>query len=197
MKLKFNVLLGSGSPRRRDLLDSIQVRYSVVKPDILEQMKSDEPPKDYVLRNSHEKSQAVLQRNQPSEPTVIISADTIVEFQNQIIEKPKDKKEAFDLLSMLSNQTHQVSTGFVLLPVGFESKTIEHCVSTKVSFREISDQEIHDYIATGEPMDKAGGYGAQGYGAAFIRNIAGSYTNVVGLPICEVFEGLIALNNDL
>ena len=175
-----DIILASHSPRRRELLERMGVeRFEVCPPGVDEDI-GDYPPAELVSRLSRRKAEAVAAQR---EGGVIIAADTVVALDGAVLGKPADGLEAFKMLSTLSGGRHQVYTGVTVL-AGDEKHT-EYEV-TDVTFRELSEQEIEDYIRTGEPMDKAGAYGIQGYGALFIEGIRGDYYNVMGLPVCRL-----------
>ena len=175
-----DIILASHSPRRRELLERMGVeRFEVCSPDVDENI-GDYPPAELVSRLSRRKAEAVAAQR---EGGVIIAADTVVALDGAVLGKPADELEAFKMLSTLSGGRHQVYTGVTVL-AGDEKHT-EYEV-TDVTFRELSEQEIEDYIRTGEPLDKAGAYGIQGYGALFIEGIQGDYYNVMGLPVCRL-----------
>lgn len=177
-----DIILASQSPRRRELLERMGVRdFRIVTPDIDEHMDRDLPPQELVGRISLEKALAV-QAQEGSGP-IIIAADTVVALDGAVLGKPADQLEAFKMLSTLSGCRHQVYTGLTVLR-GEEKYTVSE--ETTVTFRELSAEEIDRYIATGEPMDKAGAYGIQGYGALLVEGIQGDYYNVMGLPVCRL-----------
>ena len=180
--MHMDIILASQSPRRRELLERMGVRdFRVVTPDIDEQMDRDLPPQELVGRISLEKALAV--QEQEGNAPIIIAADTVVALDGAVLGKPADELEAFKMLSTLSGCRHQVYTGLTVLR-GEERYTVSE--ETSVTFRELSSEEIHRYIATGEPMDKAGAYGIQGYGALLMEGIQGDYYNVMGLPVCRL-----------
>ena len=177
-----DIILASQSPRRRELLERMGVRdFRIVTPDIDEHMDRDLPPKELVGRISLEKALAV--QAQEGNSPIIIAADTVVALDGAVLGKPADELEAFKMLSTLSGCRHQVYTGLTVLR-GEERHTVSE--ETTVTFRELSSEEIDRYIATGEPMDKAGAYGIQGYGALLVEGIQGDYYNVMGLPVCRL-----------
>ncbi|MCQ4864504.1 Maf family protein [Pseudoflavonifractor phocaeensis] len=177
-----DIILASQSPRRRELLERMGItRFKTVSPDIDERAFDGLPPEELVRRLSAEKAGAVADR--VDDGAIIIAADTVVALDGTVLGKPDDDLEAFKMLSTLSGVRHQVYTGVTVL-LGGERFT-EHEV-TDVTFRELSEQEIEQYVATGEPMDKAGAYGIQGYGALLIEGISGDYYNVMGLPVCRL-----------
>lgn len=184
-----DIILASQSPRRRELLERMGLAgFRVVSPDVDEHMEEDLPPAQLVCRLSQRKARAV--REQVGDEGLIIAADTVVALDGTVLGKPADELAAFKMLSTLSSVRHQVYTGLTVLRGGEEHTEYE---VTDVSFRELTQGEIEDYIRTGEPMDKAGAYGIQGYGALFISGIQGDYYNVMGLPVCRLGQLLETL----
>ena len=179
------IILASASPRRHELLSSLGIEFTVQIPEIDETPLPDETPRSFVERMATEKAQTVSAESD----TTVIAADTIVVNENTILGKPVDADHAFEMLAGLANKAHNVVTA-VCLRRGNQSITFS--VATEVIFRALKETEISAYIATGCPMDKAGAYAIQGGAAHMIRAINGSYTNVVGLPLCELHEALIA-----
>lgn len=174
-----DLLLASKSPRRRELLHQIGVRFEVLDINVPERREAHETAQDYVQRLASQKSRAgtVLRPDVP-----VLGADTIVVFGDKILEKPRDKQQALTMLAQLSGVTHKVYTA-VAVTLEKRQKTILCC--TDVTFRDILPAEAERYWHTGEPQDKAGGYGIQGLAAVFVANMQGSYSNVVGLPLME------------
>ncbi len=182
------LILASGSPRRHEMISGLGLSFTICIPDVDESSLEKELPLDYVKRIASKKAEAVFSDlNEENENLLILSADTIVVLGEQILGKPKDAEDAKKTLKMLSGKTHEVITSFC---VKSAEKEIVTSISTKVQFAEISDAEIEAYVSTGEPMDKAGSYAIQGGAAYMVRKIDGSYSNVVGLPLCEVIETL-------
>ncbi len=180
--MHMEIILASQSPRRRELLERMGVRdFRIVTPDIDEHTERPLPPEELVRRISQEKALAV--QAQEGKAPLIIAADTVVALDGAVLGKPADELEAFRMLSTLSGCRHQVYTGLTVLR-GEECHTVSE--ETTVTFRELSTAEIDCYIATGEPMDKAGAYGIQGYGALLVEGIQGDYYNVMGLPVCRL-----------
>lgn len=187
-----DIILASKSPRRRALLEQMGVRdFRIVTPDIDEHMDRDLPPAELVRQISLEKAQAVAAQADPN--TVVIAADTVVALDGVVLGKPAGKEEAFRMLSLLSGNRHQVYTGLTVLR---GEQVFSQWEETAVTFRSLTAEEIEAYIATGEPMDKAGAYGIQGYGALFIEGISGDYYNVMGLPVCRLGQILGQLGMD-
>jgi septum formation protein len=183
------IVLASGSPRRRELLTMLgfvpEIRVSAVP----EFPTPDETPEAYTRRLSGEKALSVSQTVEDSR--WILAADTVVVLNGKILEKPNDEEHAVDILKELAGGWHAVVTSFCWA----QNKDVRHVetVEAKVKLRDMSDAFIRNYVATGEPMDKAGGYGIQGIGSAMVERIDGSYHCVVGLPICEVVRALQGL----
>jgi len=178
------IVLASASPRRTELMALAGISCTVVPADICEDTLPDEQPAEHVMRLSCEKAQAVAER---AAGRFFIGADTVVVLDDRIMGKPADEEQAFEMLAALSDRTHQVITGITV----FDRDTnacLTRSVCTEVLFKALTGQEIRDYIATGCPMDKAGAYAIQGGAVHFIRSISGSYTNVIGLPMTELYE---------
>lgn len=179
------MVLASTSPRRRDLLAGMGLAFDVIAPEIDETLRDGESPVCFAERLAAEKAAAVT----VDPDTVVLAADTIVVQGAEVLGKPKDPEHARSMLQCLSGTSHQVITG-LCLKRGTNRKVFS--VSTDVVFRALDAAEIDDYIASGCPMDKAGGYAIQGGAAHMVRAINGSYTNVVGLPLCELHEALLS-----
>ncbi len=182
------LVLASASPRRRGFLHQLGYPFEVVTPATAEEPRPDEDATAYVLRNAREKAADVAGR--VAAGAVVIAADTVVVLRGRIMEKPQSAADAHAMLRALSGQVHQVITGCCVRGPGRDGKPAERsfAVATDVEFKELPDAEIDAYIASGEPMDKAGAYAIQGRAAYMIRQIRGSYTNVVGLPLTELVE---------
>jgi septum formation protein len=188
-----NLFLASRSPRRRELLDQIAARYQILDVDIDEGVLANESPGDYVLRMASEKALQALLSAPPR--ARVLAADTAVVIDGEILGKPDDAEQAAEMLRALSGHTHQVFTGIALACAGINSmpSSCETRFSeSQVRFRRLDDGEIQTYIATGEPMDKAGAYAIQGRAAIFIEHLQGSYSGVMGLPLFEVAQLLNA-----
>jgi len=179
-------ILASQSPRRRELLASIGLEFDVVPSNIPEVRGEDESPEEYVARLSREKAAAIAREH----PTRwIIAADTTVLLGDQMLEKPLDDEDAKRMLATIAGRTHIVYTGVTLQNV--ERQHHETRVATsEVRMLPLDARDVAWYVATGEPLDKAGAYAVQGIGAMFIDSIHGSYTNVVGLPLATLFQML-------
>lgn len=176
-------ILASGSPRRKQLLGQLGFIFDVEVSDIDETPGIDEAPEQYVERLAREKAASVADNH--SESVVVLAADTTVVFEGNILGKPESKEHGLEMLRMLSGSTHDVFTG-VSATKGEVFRTLT--VKTAVVFRELSLNEANWYWSTGEPQDKAGGYGLQGAGAAFVTSLEGSYSNVIGLPLSETVD---------
>jgi septum formation protein len=183
------LILASASPRRRQLLQEAGVRFSVIPSGAAEDVYPGESPETYALRVASEKAREVAQKH-PGH--WVLGADTIVEIDGQILGKPCDTADGARMLRLLSGRTHRVMTAFVLLD-GVGQIRASQVVISHVTFKTLSEDQIHDYLSTGEPMDKAGAYAIQGIGAALVERVEGSYTNVVGLPEEEVLMALRAV----
>lgn len=175
--------LASGSPRRQELLTQLGIAFEQLIPGIEEQRQAHENAEQYVRRLAREKAQAGVQLAQQDLP--VLGADTIVVLAGEILEKPQSTEHAAAMLRQLSGQQHQVMTA---VAIADHTHVLETLVTTQVVFRYLSEQDIARYIASGEPMDKAGAYGIQGLGGCFVRKINGSYHAVVGLPLVETNE---------
>lgn len=181
-----DIILASKSPRRREILENTKVRFSVKESQIDEVIKADESPKETVMRLAYEKALDVANNNKES---LVIGADTIVVINDQILGKPKNEEEAYNMIKLLSGKTHYVITGFALINLNLNKKVID-CEVSQVTFKELSEECIKDYLNTKESLDKAGAYGIQGYGGLLVKNIQGDYFNIVGLPISKISDCL-------
>ncbi|HRI44367.1 MAG TPA: Maf family protein [Fimbriimonadaceae bacterium] len=179
------VILASASPRRRELLGRLIVDFQVVPADVDEDPLPGESPETTAQRLAHQKWHKVS-ATYPG--ALVIAGDTVVAIGERQLAKPRDEEEAGTMLRALSGRAHRVITGLAVGPPG---RTICKVVSTTVQFRRLDEMEIADYVATGEPMDKAGAYAIQGGAEGFVVGIEGSYTNVVGLPL-EALEEVLA-----
>ena len=174
-----NLILASQSPRRRELLGLTGLDFVVRAADIDESMDSGKAPSDEVARVSRLKALAVERERDD----VVIAADTIVVCEGRVLGKPRDEEDAFRILSLLSGRHHEVMTGMTVVK---DDEIITHTEVTKIHFRDLHPDEIRAYIASGEPMDKAGAYGIQGGAALFADEMVGDYYNVMGLPVCRL-----------
>lgn len=182
--MKDQLVLASASPRRRELLQQIGLEFQVIPSRAEEQILPGETPEEHVIRLSLDKATDVANRDDIS-GRWFIGSDTIVLCDRQILGKPEDEIHAATMLRQLSGREHQVLSGYAIIDRQ-SGKQHSEAVSTKVWFRQLTESEITSYIATGEPDDKAGAYAIQGMGICFVARIEGSYTNVVGLPLCKL-----------
>ena len=187
-----DIILASQSPRRKELMGQIGLKFKVVSPNVDEHVEGNPSPAQLVEELSLRKAQAVAR--QAGEDELIIAADTVVALGGVGLGKPKKERDAFSMLSALSGNRHYVYTGVTIIQGG-RTET-QHEVTT-VTFRELEPDEISHYIATGEPMDKAGAYGIQGLGALLVSNIDGDYFNVMGLPVYRLGRMLAGFGVDL
>lgn len=178
------IVLASGSPRRKEILENMNLKFDIIKSEIDETTIEGESPEDLVKRLSYEKAHDVATRNSDS---IVIGADTVVVLDGNVLGKPKDKEDAFNMLREMSGREHSVITGISMLCLDLKNEVSDFCVS-KVKFKNLSDEEIYSYIETGECMDKAGAYGIQGLGGLFVEYIKGDYFNIVGFPISSASE---------
>lgn len=178
-----NCFLASSSPRRRELLGQLGCQFECVSPEIDETPGVGESPTDYVARLAREKARAGEALTDRSRP--VLGSDTVVVLDGRILGKPSDEADAMETLAALQGRDHQVMTAVALV----QGERLEQAlVTTQVSFSAMSPQQIQEYVASGEPMDKAGSYGIQGLGGAYVKAINGSYSAVVGLPLVETRE---------
>ncbi len=177
------IILASASPRRRELLQQMGLRYEMQVSGIDEAVLESLPARERVMTLAQKKAETIAARNPDA---LVIGADTIVVLGNQVLEKPTDETDALAMLTMLSGRCHSVLTGLSLVGPGIQKASL-HCEETQVYFRDLDKDEIHWYIRSGEYADKAGAYGIQGKAALFVNRIEGCYFNVVGLPLTALF----------
>ena len=194
------IILASASPRRRELLAQIGLIFTVMPGDVEENPES-ELPQDIVIELSKAKARDIWgkigqndSRADGKTDYLVLSADTVVSIEGEILGKPKDENDAVRMLTLLSGKEHQVYTGVTMIWINGEGKQEEYSfyVCTGVLMYRISREEILDYVRSGEPMDKAGAYGVQGRAAAYIKAIRGEYSNVVGLPVGRLCQEMKA-----
>jgi septum formation protein len=186
ISLSYPFILASASPRRQELLRSVGLKFKTVPAHVNENYLAGESPRQHVKRLSSDKAMVIAGKYPES---WVLGADTIVVIDGLILGKPKNKTKAREMLQNLSGREHKVFTGFTIARVAaeiYQTKVIQ----SAVRFKTISPKEMDWYVSCDEPYDKAGGYAVQGRGAYFIKSIRGSYTNVIGLPLCEVLEEL-------
>lgn len=189
------IILASASPRRAELLRQIGLKFEVRPSAVDEGKNKSESLKEYVKRVALSKAESAAETCRGERPfahTVIIAADTIVVINKKRLGKPESPESATAMLKRLSGKCHTVMTGVAVCDT-FTKKNITKVVETKVWFKRLTDEEIADYVRSGEPLDKAGGYGIQGMAAVFVRKIEGDYFNIVGLPLNTLYKILIAL----
>ncbi|SET44078.1 Maf family protein [Thorsellia anophelis] len=179
------LFLASTSPRRFELLSSLDIPFDVLHINVPEIKSPNELPETYVQRLSRDKAIAGIEMTIGKR--IVIGADTIGVLDDLVLEKPRDESDAILMLKQLSGRTHTVLTG---LTVATETKSITDVIKAEVTFRKLSEEEIIKYVATKEPLDKAGSYGIQGRGGAFVKSINGNYQAIIGLPLAHLIEML-------
>ena len=201
--IDWHVILASASPRRSELLKRTGIEPEVIPSDIDEDVLITDPA-ELVSELSERKCTDVAMRLLASQAeipgkTIVIGADTVVAAGGNILGKPVDEKDAFRMLQNLSGRLHEVLTGVFMIFIEDRKivRTESFAETTRVKVAALSDQEIWEYIATGEPMDKAGAYGIQGLFSRYVEGIEGDYSNVVGLPVCRIYKVFRGLKNEL
>lgn len=189
-----DIYLASQSQRRRALLEQIGVRFTVLRVDVDESQHDGLPPSQRVLQLARDKAQAGWQAPERTQGLPVLGADTLIELGGKVYGKPRDREHALEMLERLSGQTHWVHTGVALR---MQRRCEALLSSTRVTLRVITETERLAYWYSGEPVDKAGGYAIQGRGAVFVQAIQGSYSGVVGLPLCETARLLDLFGVDL
>lgn len=191
MKVDVNrkIILASGSPRRKELLEKLGLEFEVIKSDFDENSIDIKNPKKLVAKLAESKAEEVSNKENITSDSLIISADTIVVFKNEILGKPKDELDAMRMLKLLNAQKHQVYTAMCVLDMKNMSKRTS-VVKTDVVFDKVKDETIMEYIKTGEPMDKAGAYGIQDGGSVLVKKINGDFFAVMGLSVNKLFQEL-------
>ena len=179
-----NLILASSSPRRKELLENLQLSFITVSSDVDESYDPSWKPDQIVMELSHRKAMSVSEKNPNA---FVIGSDTVVVVDQTILGKPQNREEAFKMLKKLSGRMHSVYTGVSIIAPTEERNFFE---KTDVVFWELSDEEIIQYLDTGEPFDKAGAYGIQGFGSLLVKQITGDYFAVVGLPVSRTFREL-------
>jgi len=187
-----NLILASQSPRRQSLLKQLGYQFSIVAADIDESVLPHESPSDYVLRLAQQKAQAIFAQlsHQQQQENMVLGADTSVVIGNTILGKPDDYQQCLATLQQLSGNIHQVLTSIAVVS---NQGSVSEVISTEVSFKTLTENEISRYWQTKEPCDKAGSYAIQGIGGQFVKKIEGSYSAVVGLPLYETSQMLAKL----
>jgi septum formation protein len=184
------LILASASPRRQALLRLVGIRFEIIPSQADERFLPGETPEEHVIRLARAKAMEVAGQYRDR---WVLAADTVVEIDGKVLGKPRDHREAEEMLQNLSHREHRVLTGYCLLKVPSLEKR-EGRVISRVKFKALSPEEIRWYLNTGEPFDKAGAYAIQGRAAFMVKEVQGSYTNVVGLPLCEIVEALRELD---
>ncbi|SFB28050.1 septum formation protein [Acetitomaculum ruminis DSM 5522] len=188
--MKKRIILASGSPRRKEMLERIGLDFEIIKSnckEIITKTNPDEIVMELALCKAKDVAQTL------KEEGLVIAADTIVVYDKKIMGKPKDEKEAFEMLSLLQNNTHEVYTGVCIMDASKKEEVVSFYEKTDVYVCEMTKKQIEDYIATKDPFDKAGAYGIQGIFGKYIKGINGSYDNVVGLPLGRLYKELLSL----
>lgn len=179
-----NLILASSSPRRKQLLENLHLSFQIKSSEADETFDPNLSPEEIVMELANRKAKAVYEENSSS---FVIGADTIVVADGTVLGKPKNEREAFEMLKQLSGKQHEVFTGVSILSPNYSSRFYE---KTEVSFWELADADIEAYVRTGEPLDKAGAYGIQEFGSTLVRKINGDYFAVVGLPVSKTIREL-------
>jgi septum formation protein len=180
------IILASASPRRKELLEKIGLRFKVEPSNYEEDMQSGLEPHEFAQKISLEKAEVVASRHKNA---IVIAADTLIVSGSQILGKPHTENEARKILETINGKPHSVITGFSVIDTG-ENKTLSKSVETKVYIRKLTSAEIDAYVKSKEPLDKAGAYAIQGLGAVIVEKIEGDYFNVIGLPLSALTEAL-------
>lgn len=185
------IILASQSPRRRELLGKMGLEFTTKSPEIDEEAITGLPAVELVKALSREKCLHIARNEDPD--AIVIGSDTVVVLDGVILGKPADQADAVRMLTGLSGRSHEVCTGVTVCQ---GDKVVSQAEVTQVTFRALTQEEIQQYVATGEPMDKAGSYGIQGYGGLLVSGIQGDYSNVVGLPVCRLGRMLLDFGVD-
>ncbi|MEA3323088.1 MAG: Maf family protein [Patescibacteria group bacterium] len=188
------IILASGSPRRKEILENIGLEFDVVESDYKEDMTLKLPPKELAKFLSRGKAEDVVKNHSNN---IIIAADTFIVCNDEILGKPHTAEVAKETLNKISNQTLDVITGYTIIGDSIEysiESPISKTITTQVIVKEMTDAEIDAYVATSEPLDKAGAFGIQGHGALLVKEIHGDYYNVMGLPLFDLMESLKKFN---
>ncbi|MGF0032918.1 Maf family protein [Bariatricus sp. SGI.154] len=184
-------ILASASPRRKELMEQAGFRFEVI-PSTVEEKITKTIPSEVVMELAAQKAQDVFEHH-GTKDCVVIGADTVVVYRDEILGKPADKAEAYDMLSMLADRTHQVYTGVsLIISKKGQVHTKTFYESTDVTFCPICKEDLRAYVESGDPLDKAGAYGIQGTFAIHVKCIKGDYNNVVGLPVCRLYQELLS-----
>ncbi len=190
MMISPKIVLASASPRRSELLSQVGIEFEIIPSNIPEEPLDGETPAEHVMRLASQKASEVAGRVGTGK--WVIGSDTVVIIDGEILEKPEDHMDAIGMLKKLSGREHKVITGYSIINSS-SGEEVKRAVETAVKFKELTDNEIEGYVHSGEPMDKAGAYAIQGLGSFMVEGIIGSYSNVVGLPVCQIVNDLEAL----
>ncbi|TQR19196.1 Maf family protein [Psychrobacillus vulpis] len=182
-----NIILATESPRRKELFSILGIPFEVQPSGIVETLDGVYTPEEMAIKIAHNKAIVIAEKNPDA---VVIGADTTVRINEELLTKPSDKLQAKEFMKKLSGNTHQVITGVSILGANV---SIAFAESTLVKFYDLTDEQIDAYVQSGDPLDKAGGYGIQTMGGLFVEKIQGDYNNVVGLPISRLFQTLLKL----
>ena len=185
------IVLASQSPRRRELLGKMGLEFTTKSPEIDEEAIHGLPAQELVKTLSREKALHIAQGEDPD--TIVIGSDTVVVLDGEILGKPATPRQAEEMLNAISGRSHEVCTGVTVCQ---GEKVVSQVEVTQVTFRSLTPEEVRRYVQTGEPMDKAGAYGIQGYGALLVEGIQGDYSSVVGLPVCRLGRILLDFGVD-
>jgi nucleoside triphosphate pyrophosphatase len=180
------IILASASPRRKELLEKIGLKFEVESSDYAEDMRSELSPDELARSISLEKAKVVASKHKNA---IVIAADTFIIFRGKILGKPNTQAEARKMLMMLKGKSHSVITGFTILDAD-KNKILTKSVETIINVKNLTSEEVNAYVKSGEPLDKAGAYGIQGLGSVIVEKIEGDYFNVIGLPLSALVEGL-------
>ena len=191
--IRRKIVLASKSPRRKQLLEQIGLKFEIKESEYEEDMQANKDPIELAKFLAFKKAEEVAKNYDDS---IVIGADCFIIYQGKSVGKPKNKAEAKEMLKQFSGKEHKVVTGFAIVDTKTD-KVIKDCGEAKVKFKELNDKEINDYIATGEPLDKAGAYGIHNRGAVLIESISGDYYSVVGLPLNKIYLALQKLGVDI
>ena len=181
------LILATSSPRRKELFEKFNIDYIAVESNVMERFDSSNTPIQYAMSLAFSKAYSVSKLYKED---IVIGADTIVVYNDEILEKPKDEEDAFRMLQLLSGHEHRVISGISIINLNSNTKIVDYDI-TRVKFRNLDTGTIKKYIGTKEPLDKSGGYGIQGFGGLLVESIAGSYYNVIGLPLVKLDELLM------
>ena len=198
----YQIILASASPRRKEIMEKMEIPYQVIASNVKEEVEETEPDQ-MVQALARLKTEAIKEeaksRTEEDKDIIIIGADTMVFYKEHALGKPKDEADAARMLGMLSGAVHEVSTGVSIIIMHRDGREEEFAFSvcTKVTVSPLTEQQILDYIATGEPMDKAGAYAIQGKFGIYIKEIEGDYYNIVGFPIAEIYAVMLRYGIDL